>query len=82
MAVSYTANGDSFISSKPRVWSEIRLPIATIGTREFDITPDGKQVVAILFSEDEKKMPANHLTILFNFFDELRRKAPVGGKSQ
>ena len=81
MAVSYTANGDSFISSKPRVWSEIRLS-TTIGVREFDITPDGKQVVAILFSEDEKKMPANHLTILFNFFDELRRKAPVGGKSQ
>ena len=75
MAVSFTAKGDTFTAAKPRVWSEIRL-MAGVGVQEFDIAPDGKHIVAILPDGDDKQKPANHLTILLNFGDELRRKAP------
>ncbi len=75
MAVSYRASGDTFTAAKPRVWSEVRLS-ATLGIREFDITPDGKHIVAILPETEEKPKPDNHLTVLLNFIDELKRKAP------
>ena len=75
MSVSYRGSGDTFQAAKPRVWSEVRLTL-TLGLPEFDITPDGKHIVAILPETDEKPKPDNHLTILLNFGDELRRKVP------
>ena len=74
MAVNYRASGDTFTAAKPRVWSEVRLRTG-VGLQEFDITPDGKHVVAVLPETTEKPKPDNHLTILLNFGDELRRKA-------
>ncbi len=76
MAVSYRASGEMFESAKPRVWSEIRLDL-TPRIQEFDITPDGKHIVAILpEGAEEKPKLDNHLTVLLNFTDELKRKAP------
>ncbi len=75
MAVSYSARGDSFTAAKPRVWSEVRLQ-AGADVQDFDIAPDGKHIVAVLPEQDEKQTKQNHLTVLFNFADELRRKAP------
>jgi len=77
MAVSYTAKGDSFIPGKPRVWSETRLREAGYASN-YDLAPDGKRLAAMLEASDEK--PPTHLTFLLNFFDELRRRAPAGGK--
>ena len=75
MAVSYRASGDTFTAAKPRVWSEVRLTLG-LGVMEFDITPNGKHIVAVLPETEEKPKPDNHLTILLNFGDELRRKVP------
>ena len=75
MAVSYRASGDTFTAAKPRVWSEVRLNLG-IGLQEFDITPDGKHIVALLPATEEKSKPDNHLTVLLNFTGELKRKAP------
>jgi Tol biopolymer transport system component len=75
MAVSYTAKGDSFAADKPRVWSEIR--IRNIGVASmYDLAPDGKRLAAMLEGDETP----THLTFLLNFFDELRRRAPAGGK--
>ncbi len=75
MAVSYRASGDTFTTTKPRVWSEVRLTSSNLAT--FDITPDGKHIVAVLpEGAEEKPKPDNHLTVLLNFTDELRRKVP------
>ena len=75
MAVSYSAKGDSFAPGKPRVWSETRLlnlgPISV-----YDLAPDGKRLAAMLANDEAP----THLTVLLNFFDELRRRAPVSGK--
>ena len=44
------------------------------GLSNYDLTPDGKRLAAILASDEAQ----THLTVLFNFFDELRRRVPVG----
>ncbi len=76
MATAYTAKGDSFTAGKPRVWTEIRLRRSASG-RSYDIAPDGKRLAAITAEDSQTDKPPTHLTILLNFFDELRRKAPV-----
>jgi len=74
MAVSYSAKGDSFAAGKPGIWSEARLRALIGNISNYDLTPDGKRLAAMLTPVDE---PAR-LTVLLNFFDELRRRAPAG----
>jgi len=78
MAVSYAAKGDSFAAGRPRVWSEIRGPdMGNLST--YDLAPDGKRLAAIVGNDEiNGQKPSMHLTFLVNFFDELRRKVPVG----
>ena len=77
MAVSYTAKGDLFAPGKPRVWTETRLrSLGSFGN--YDLAPDGKRLAAIVADDANGEKPPTHLTFLLNFFDELRRKAPVG----
>jgi hypothetical protein len=73
MVAPYTAKGDSFTPGTPQVWAEARITAGAFG-RQYDLTPDGKRLAAILAGDDEK-LPT-HLTVLLNFFDELRRRAP------
>lgn len=75
IAVGYTAKGDSFAVGKPRVWTEARIQSSVLGVN-YDIAPDGKRLAALL-ADDSEKLPT-HLTFLLNFFDEVRRKAPLG----
>jgi serine/threonine-protein kinase len=79
MAVKYSARNGEFVASKPRVW----LANATRGRRSasFDLHPDGTRL-AILVPEDdpaqaETPKPDHTLVFLLNFFDELRRRAPI-----
>jgi hypothetical protein len=73
MAVSYSTNGDSFVAAKPRVWIE-KLP----GT-DWVLAPDGKRVAVLTPVEStEAPKPDHEVTFLFNFFDELRRRVPLG----
>jgi serine/threonine-protein kinase len=75
MAAGYTAKADSFAAAKPRVWTETLL--RSTATINYDLAPDGKRLAAIVADDAEEKLPT-HLTFLLNFYDELRRKAPVG----
>jgi serine/threonine-protein kinase len=80
MAVGYSVTGDSFTPGKPRVWSEARL-LEAAAMSVYDLAPDGKRLAAILASDEAGgQKPPTHLTFLLNFFDELRRRAPAGGK--
>jgi serine/threonine-protein kinase len=73
MVAPYTAKGDSFTAGTPQVWAEARIRAGSVG-RQYDLTPDGKRLAALLADSGEK-LPT-HLTVLLNFFDELRRRAP------
>ena len=80
MAVSYTvthtAEGDSFTALKPRVWMEALLRDLGLYSN-YDLAPDGKRLAALLAEDASGAKPPTHLTLLLNFFDELRRRAPV-----
>jgi serine/threonine-protein kinase len=77
MAAAYTVKGDSFIAEKPRIWCAT--PMANLGNMSsYDVAPDGKRIIALMpVASPEAQQARNHVTFLFNFFDELRRRVPV-----
>ena len=83
MVAAYTVKGDSLVvADQPRAWSEMRLlSTGDFATGSFDVAPDGKRVAALMPVETpEVQQAQNHVVLLINFFDELRRRVPVGGK--
>ena len=77
MVAAYTANGDAFVPGKPRVWSEKRLLGLPYGT--LDLAPDGKHFAVILYADGTAETQPQ-LTVLLNFVDKLKQRAPAGGK--
>ena len=78
MVATYMVQGVSFIPDKPRLWSEKALVDTFSSSRNVDLAPDGKRIVAVMPAEGEKVQPSqNHIVFLENFFDELRRRVPV-----
>jgi hypothetical protein len=77
MVTDYEGKSESFVPGKPRLWSDQQLHDVS-SMMNYDLAPDGKRFAII----PELKAPAEekgnvHLTFLENFFDELRRRAPV-----
>jgi serine/threonine-protein kinase len=73
MAVSYTVNGGSFVvENKPHIRVE------KLGGTIWDVAPDGR--IAVLTPVESAQATAADHTVVFlqNFFDELRRRVPVG----
>jgi serine/threonine-protein kinase len=72
MAAAYTATTDSFSNEKPRVLATT--PGAAPG---FDVAPDGRLLTMMpLIAEGART--EHTLMFVQNFFDELRRRVPVG----
>jgi serine/threonine-protein kinase len=78
MAVHYSVKDDVFVADKPRVWEP--MPMATPPTAtNFDLSPDGKRLAVIMpVASPEAPKPEHEVVFLQNFFDELRRRVPVG----
>jgi serine/threonine-protein kinase len=76
MVVNYTVNGPSFVRGKPRLWSDKQLFFT--GTSNLDLAPDGKRFVVLSLPETPAggEKGTVHVTILENFFDEVRRRIP------
>jgi serine/threonine-protein kinase len=82
MAADYTASDDSFTARKPRVWSEkaVATPLAFYS---YAIAADGKRAAVTLYpgeSAEPQQRPTDSVAVLLNFFDELKRRVPAGGK--
>jgi len=75
MIAPFGVEGDSFRAGKPRLWSEVRY-LTRGANRMFDLHPDGTRF-ALAPVEQTPGVTQGHVTFLFNFFDELRRIAPV-----
>ncbi|MGA2212638.1 MAG: protein kinase [Bryobacteraceae bacterium] len=74
MAASYTANGVSFSTGKPRPWSDKQLTMPT-ANGNYDLAPDGTRIEALVVTPaSEANERSIHVTFLLNFFDELRRR--------
>jgi Tol biopolymer transport system component len=81
MVAAYAVKGDSFEADKPRMWSEKQpqLGTATGAAVNVDLAPDGKRIAALMpVDTAEGQKAQNHVIFLENFFDEVRRKVPVG----
>ena len=81
MVVPYSIAGDTFIPEKARAWSETSFsgapPLGFYGPG-YDVHPDGKRFVVAPAAVDVATRPQSQLVFIFNFFDELRRRAPTG----
>jgi serine/threonine protein kinase/Tol biopolymer transport system component len=79
LVAAYTVKGDSFVADKPRVWSEKQIGGVVNGGRNVDLAPDGKRIIALMPVETAEAQKAQiQVTFLENFFDEVRRKVPIG----
>jgi hypothetical protein len=73
MVLDYSAYGESFIPGKPRRWSETHI-FMTGAFQDFDLFPDGKRAIVVEVPHSGGMRP--HPVLLFNFFDELKRRIP------
>jgi serine/threonine-protein kinase len=96
MVVDYSVEGDSFNVLKSRPWTDKQIltipgnaPRGTLDLRQgpngiirlFDLTPDGRRIIAWEPQEEPKEAKVDlHVTMLLNWFDELRRRLPPSGK--
>jgi len=80
MVVNYTANADSFTADKPRLWSST--PIFPTGAGQHaDLALDGKRLLVFTTPDaPDLQKGSVHVTVLLNFFDELRRRIPGGNR--
>jgi hypothetical protein len=75
MVVDYTVDGASFVQGKARLWSDRQLFYP--GTTNLDLAPDGKRFAVFTVPEPARDDARSaHVTMLFNFFDELKRRIP------
>jgi serine/threonine-protein kinase len=80
MVANYAVAGESFVADKPRVWFAKRLANIGLGGN-FDLAPDGKRFVALMPGESpQPRETQNHVTLVVNFFDEVRRRVAAQGK--
>ena len=76
MVARYRVENDTFRPGIPRPWAEPGSALRELaGQRIYALHPDGIRVAIAPPSEGEAVGP-NHLTLVLNFFDELRRIAP------
>ena len=77
--VPFSVEGDTFRAEKPRLWSDARVLLRGLFNRTFDLHPDGERVALAPSEQTPSGARPTHLTLLFNFVDELRR---IGATSQ
>ncbi len=76
MVVPYSVEGDRFRADKPRLWSQrrfLRRPRQT----SVALHPDGDRFAVAPESEGQIDATQDKVVLIFNFFDELRRVAPM-----
>jgi hypothetical protein len=80
MVAIYAVKGDSFVADKPRIWFGKQL--ANLGLApNLDLAPDGKRFVGLMPVESEEPPETrSHVMLVFNFFDEVRRRVAAREK--
>ena len=76
MVVSYSVEGDSLRAGRPRLWSEGQFTDRGIA-RNFALHPDGKRF-AVIKTTGDSEAALDHLTLVTNWFDEVRRVTSAG----
>ena len=75
MVVDYTVDGATFVPGKSRLWLDKQLFYA--GSPHLDLAPDGKRFAVFTLPEVAPGEKGSvHVTVLLNFFEELKRRLP------
>ena len=75
MVAPFSVEGGSFRAEKPRPWSAARY-LFRGPNRMFDLHPDGTRFAVAAANPNRSGMKTDHVTVITNFFEELRRLAP------
>jgi serine/threonine-protein kinase len=79
MEVEYSVQNAAFVAKKARTWSA-PLPDGDAVTN-YGMDPDGKRAVVVMSHEGTTRQNESvRVTLLFNFFDEVRRRLSNPGK--
>jgi hypothetical protein len=74
MFAPFAVVGDSFRADKPQLWSPVS--IRAVGDASpYDVHPDGKRIAAAVVRD--QAVVQDTLVFMSNFFDHLRKIAPV-----
>ena len=76
MEVGYAERGNSFAPETPRPWSDKPIPFASC-----TLSSNGDRAIIVVPVNPGTERRDLHVTFLLNFFDELRRRVPVGSKT-
>ena len=77
MAATYAAKGGLFMVERVRQWSTKRL-FDTGVLSNYDIGRDGRVAVLLPAGNTEDRQSENHVTVVLNFFDQVRRQVSSG----
>ena len=73
MVVTYSAQGESFGASKPRLWSEVRIADRP-NARDYDLHPDGERFAVLMPAQEQVEQERDHVVLIQNFFELLRQE--------
>jgi len=79
MVTTYTESEGAFVAGEPRAWSRVVLGDTGV-LADFDSSLGGDRIATLVPDADQDPQTPNHVTVLFNFFGELRRRIPGSGK--
>ena len=77
MVARYRVAGNDFLPEKARPWVSKPIKPPDGNLKPFDLTADGKRAVVFPAVEAGGSDKTVHVTVVLNFFDELRRRVPV-----
>ena len=75
MTAVSVSTGASFSMGPPRVLFEWP-NVGTVPVRAFDVTSDGQHFLMVLFNDAVVQSARSQMTLVFNWFDELKRLVP------
>jgi serine/threonine-protein kinase len=78
MAVDITTQS-GFAAGNPRTLFEGRYEPAPITNPNYDVSPDGQRFLMVKPVEREQAVPTQ-INVVLNWFEELKRRVPVGAK--
>jgi serine/threonine-protein kinase len=74
MVVSYKTAGESFTASEARPWSQQTLSDTGV-LPNFAVDASGERLLALMPTPPKNPQSANHVTVILNFDEEVRRRA-------
>ena len=74
MVTSWSVEGDTFVASKPRLWSREQIWNLHSFGRDYDLHPDGERFAVLMAAEEQVEEKRDKVILIENFFELLRQE--------